>query len=109
MMKLLTAFIILLAAVMGSALAYAFHSGDFFAEGELLFAMPWGVVSLIDVYIGFAFIGLWIFWRETSALKAALCFLPILALGNFYTCLYILYAIYTSAGDMHTLINGRRR
>ena len=108
-MKRLTVFIILLAAVMGGALAYAFHSGDFFAEGERIIAMPWGLASLVDVYIGFAFIGLWIFWRETNALKATLCFLPLLLLGNLYTCLYILYAIYTSAGDMRVFMNGKRR
>ena len=108
-MKRLTAFILLLTAVITGAFAYGFHSGDFFAEFGRIIALPWGLATLVDVYIGFILVGLWIFWREADAVRALLCFLPLLLLGNLYACLYILYAIFTSAGDMRALINGKRR
>ena len=38
---------------MGAALVYGFTVGDFAGEGSVLLSMPWGVVSLVDVYVGF--------------------------------------------------------
>lgn len=38
--------------IMCLALAYGFTSGDFAREGAVLTGMPWGVVTLIDFYIG---------------------------------------------------------
>ena len=34
-------------------LIYGFTMGDFFEEGRLLLTMPWGIVSLVDLYVGF--------------------------------------------------------
>ncbi len=40
-------------AVMSAALFYGFATGDFFGEGRQLATMPWGIVSLVDLYTGF--------------------------------------------------------
>ena len=39
---------------MTGILIYAFTMGNFSSEGTKLLAMPWGVVSLVDLYVGFA-------------------------------------------------------
>ncbi len=39
---------------MTGILIYGFTSGDFAAEGAKLLTMPWGIVSLVDLYVGFA-------------------------------------------------------
>ena len=41
------------AAAMATALWHGFTAGDFFGEGSQLAAMPWGIVSLVDLYTGF--------------------------------------------------------
>ncbi len=38
----------------GGAILYALFIGDFANEGAILISMPRGIVSLIDLYTGFA-------------------------------------------------------
>ena len=38
---------------MTGILIYAFTSGTFSSDGAKLLAMPWGIVSLVDLYTGF--------------------------------------------------------
>ena len=42
-----------LAFVLAGAIGWAAVIGDFFGEGTVMFAMPWGVVTFIDLYLGF--------------------------------------------------------
>lgn len=53
---------------MTGILIYAFTSGDFSAEGTKLPSMPWGIVSLIDLYVGFILFSGWIVFREKTIL-----------------------------------------
>ena len=39
--------------VMLAGLIYGFGWGDFWKDGAALMNNPWGVVSLVDVYVGF--------------------------------------------------------
>lgn len=107
-LKKLAFFVSLLLAIMVTGLVYGLMHGNFSSEVSHIAAMPWGLVTFIDIYIGFLLIGVWIFWREVSTFRALLFFVPILFLGNFFTCIYILYAIFTSSGDIQKFINGKR-
>ena len=80
--------------IMFVILIYGFAKGDFFKEGSILVNMPWGHVSLVDVYIGFFLFSGWVFYRENSIFVALIWFLLILVLGNFITCLYTSLALY---------------
>jgi hypothetical protein len=40
---------------MTAVLIYGFTVGDFAMEGKQLLSMPWGIVSLVDLYVGFVF------------------------------------------------------
>jgi ABC-type polysaccharide/polyol phosphate export permease len=44
-------------------LFYAFMSGNFTEEGVRLLRMPWGIVSLVDLYAGFTLFSCWIAYR----------------------------------------------
>ena len=55
---------------MTGILIYGFTVGDFAAEGSKLLAMPWGIVSLVDLYVGFALFSCWIVFREKSLLPS---------------------------------------
>jgi hypothetical protein len=55
---------------MTGILIYGFTIGDFSAEGTRLLAMPWGIVSLVDLYVGFALFSGWIVFREKAMLPS---------------------------------------
>ena len=52
-MKLAKAIALLGLLAMTAVLIYGFTAGDFLAEGSRLLEMPWGIVSLVDLYVGF--------------------------------------------------------
>lgn len=96
----LAQFIALLGVLaMTAALAAGFIRGDFFREGSQLLAMPWGLVSLVDLYTGFVLFSGWIIYREKSRLTALLWTLAMLTLGFLAGSLYTFIALQTSGND----------
>ncbi len=86
--------------IMTSFIFYAMVYGDFLIEGSILTSMPWGIVSLVDIYLGLIIFSSWVFWREENKSKASLWIILILTLGNAISCLYILKAVYESEGNI---------
>lgn len=86
--------------VMTSSILYAYIYGDFFAEGAILTSMPWGIVSLVDIYLGLIIFSSWVFCREENKSMASFWVLLILSLGNAISCIYILKAVYESEGNI---------
>ena len=93
---------------MGGILIYGFTVGDFAGEGGVLLSMPWGIVSLVDVYVGFILFSGWIVYREKSLLRSIVWVLLVMVLGNFTASLYTLIALLTSGGDWKRFWMGRR-
>ncbi len=86
-------------AVLVASIAYACSVGDFFDEGGRLLRMPWGQVTLVDLYVGFALIAGWIVYREPHRGRAAAWIVALLLLGNVVTCVYLLLAIRGARGE----------
>ncbi|HEY6073880.1 MAG TPA: hypothetical protein VIV15_10910 [Anaerolineales bacterium] len=84
---------------MTAVLIYGFTIGDFAGEGSQLAAMPWGIVSLVDLYTGFTLFSMWIIYREKSLPIAILWTVAMLTLGFFAGSLYTFIALQTSGGD----------
>jgi hypothetical protein len=84
---------------MSAALVYGFTIGDFFADGSLIVANPWGIVSLVDLYTGFALFGAWIYYREANKLKALVWIAILMVLGFWLASLYVLIELYKSNGN----------
>lgn len=80
-------------------LIYGFAVGDFSGEGSQLASMPWGIVSLVDLYTGFTLFSAWIIYREKSLPVAILWTVAMMTLGFFAGSLYTLINLYTSRGD----------
>ena len=80
-------------------LIYGFTVGNFAEEGKQLLSMPWGIVSLVDLYTGFILFSGWIIYREKSLLVAILWTLAMMVLGFFAGSLYALINLFTSQGD----------
>ena len=84
---------------MTAVLIYGFTIGDFSGEGSQLLSMPWGIVSLVDLYTGFILFSMWIIYREKSLPVAILWTIAMLVLGFFMGSLYTLLALQQSGND----------
>jgi hypothetical protein len=93
----LVAWLALLA--MTAVLIYGFAIGDIGAEGGQLTRMPWGIVSLVDLYAGFALFSIWIVYRETRPLLAVVWVVLMMVLGFWTGALYTLLALYRCGND----------
>lgn len=84
---------------MTAVLVHGFTRGDFFGEGSQLLAMPWGIVSLVDLYTGFVLFSCWIIYREKSLAIAILWAIAMMTLGFFAGSLYAFIALQSSQND----------
>ena len=87
------------AAAMAAVLLFAFTRGDFSAEGGRLLSMPWGIISLVDLYVGFALLSGWILFRKASRARAVVWILFIQLLGSLTASVYAFLALGSSGGD----------
>ena len=93
---------------MTGILIYGFAVGDFSAEGAKLLTMPWGIVSLIDLYVGFSLFSCWIVFREKRLLPSVIWVILMMVLGFWTGALYTFLALHTSEGDWKRFWYGRR-
>jgi hypothetical protein len=94
---------------MTSVLVYGFVAGDFAEEGKQLLSMPWGIVSLVDLYVGFVLFSGWIVYRECSLGRSVIWVILMMVLGFWTASLYVLIALQTSGGDWKRFWMGRRQ
>lgn len=107
-MKLAKLIALLGLLAMGGVLIYAFVAGDFAAEGRELLSLPWGVVSLVDLYVGFILFSGWIVYREKSLGRSIPWVFLVMALGFLTASLYTLVALQNSGGDWKRFWMGHR-
>ena len=107
-MKIAKAVALLGLLAMTSVLIYGFTFGDFAAEGKQLLSMPWGIVSLVDLYVGFVLFSGWIVYREKSAVRSVVWVILMMILGFWTASLYTLIALQASDGDWRRFWLGRR-
>ena len=81
-------FILLLALVLTAAIALAVGTGDFGAAGAWLVRDPWGRVTLLDLYAGFALSAVVIAAFERKFWSSLFWIAPILVLGNVWTAIW---------------------
>ncbi len=90
------------------ALAYGFYVGDLSKEGEQLMAMPWGIITIIDVYVGILFFSAWVWYREQYAWISMIWIVSFICLGNFATAIYLLKAVLEAKGNLDVISSGYR-
>lgn len=98
-MKIAKIISILGVLAMTTVLIYGFTIGDFFSEGSKLLTMPWGIVSLVDLYTGFTLFSIWIIYREKSLPIAIVWTIAMMTLGFFAGSLYAFIALQASGDD----------
>jgi len=96
------------ALAMVAVLVHGFVVGDFAGEGSRLLGMPWGRVSLVDLYVGFILFSCWILFRDGLTARAAVWIAGVMILGSLAICLYVLVALGSSRKDWNAFFLGRR-
>ena len=107
-MKIAKAVSLLGIFAMTAVLVYGFTVGDFIEDGSQLLSSPWGIVSLVDLYVGFILFSGWIIYREKSALRSIVWVFFMMTLGFFTGALYTFIALQTSGDDWQRFWMGRR-
>jgi len=93
---------------MSAVLVYGFIVGDFFADGAKIVSNPWGIVSLVDLYVGFILFSGWIIFREKAVLPSVIWVILMMVLGFWAGALYTLIALQTSGDDWRRFWMGKR-
>ncbi|MFH5836248.1 DUF1475 family protein [Proteiniclasticum sp. C24MP] len=94
---------------MTAVLVFGFTQGSFFEDGGALLKNPWGVVSFVDLYVGFTLFSMWIAFREKNILLMAAWILAMMILGFFAGALYVFIHLVKSKGDMLLFFLGDRK
>lgn len=92
-----------------AVLLNGFINGSFSRDGAELMANPWGIVSLVDLYVGFALFSLWIAFREKKVLSSVIWIVLMMVFGFLTGSLYVLIALYRSKGDWLVFFLGERK
>ena len=53
-------------AIMAAMIGYSIATGDIAAEGQILLGLVWGQMSMVDLYVSFLLVYLWMFYREKT-------------------------------------------
>jgi hypothetical protein len=95
------------AVIMTVTIVLGFLSGGFMDEGSAIWALSWGKVTLIDLYVGLVFFGLWVSARERRLSVVVIWWLSLVVFGNLAAALYIVFASFT-ASSVRELLTGER-
>ncbi len=107
-MKVAKAISLLGLIAMTVVLIYGFTVGNFREDGAALLSNPWGIVSLVDLYVGFILFSGWILYREDSPMRAIIWVFLMMVLGFFTGALYTFIALQSSDGDWRRFFMGSR-
>ncbi|MGE0533237.1 MAG: hypothetical protein AB7P35_18150 [Hyphomonadaceae bacterium] len=79
----------LLGLVLWAAFSLQDLHGGFMDQLAVVTTLPWGIVTLSDLYFGFVLLAIVIFLTERSWLVALLWAAPMLILGNIWAALWM--------------------
>lgn len=88
-------------------IAVSIATGELGSEGSTLLDLPWGRMSLVDIYIGVALIAGWVFLREEKTIVAVLWLPAFVVLGHAGTALYAALASFRSDTVGELLLGAR--
>lgn len=90
-------------------LANGFINGNFSKDGAALLANPWGLMSMIDLYVGFVLFSMWIVFRETNKTLIGILIVLMMIFGFLTAALYIAFNLHRSKGDWLKFFLGHRK
>lgn len=79
--------------VMVVAIASGFAAGGIVEDFGAVWAIPWGRVGLVDLFVGLGLVTAVIVWRERDPRRWVPWVLGVVVLGNLTTAAYLLWAL----------------
>lgn len=89
--------------IMFGMIVFSVLTGDFAGEGSILMGMVWGQMSLVDLYVAFFLVYIWIFYKESKALPRIIWAFLLIVTGSLATALYIFLETYRTK-DIDSLL-----
>ncbi len=96
-MTILRIFVAILSLALAGAIVWATLNtggnslhGDFWQQGGAIMTLPWGLVAMIDLYVGFSFFAILMVLAERSFIAGLLWAAPIFVLGNVWAAIWLL-------------------
>lgn len=87
--NILRATVAIFAIAFTAMIGWASVRGDFGAEFAAITNMPWGQVSLVDLYLGFGLYGAAVWLVEDTLTTKLLWAVPVIFLGNAWSLLWV--------------------
>ena len=75
-----------------AVIAAAFTTSSLTGDGAILLDLAWGRVTLIDLYLAFGIMWLWIAFRERSVWRAVAWLVATVTTGSLAIGVYLLWA-----------------
>jgi cyanate permease len=100
---------LLMFCVIAWALSTSTIAGNNTEQLNWLLANPWGIVSLVDLYVGFTVFSAWIWFRENNSLNATAWTVCMMTTGWLGGCVYVLLCLRKFEGDWACFFMGNRR
>ena len=94
------------ALAMSVVLLNGFVNGSFFEDGAALMRNPWGVVSLVDLYVGFILFSLWIVYREASWTSRIIWVVLMMVFGFLTASIYVFIVFHRAGDDILKALHG---
>lgn len=93
----------MLAAILGAATTASLPE-----DGSILLGLAWGRVTLIDLYLAFAIVWLWIAYREASPRRSVAWLVATIVTGSLALGIYLLVAARRATTPLELLVGPRR-
>lgn len=90
--------------IMAFMIVFSLSTGDFFEQGSILMGLVWGQMSLVDLYVAFLLVYIWIFYKETKILPRIIWAILLIVTGSLATALYILIESYRQDSIVNLLV-----
>jgi len=93
-MKLIRLFAWISSLIMTFMIIFSLLTGNFFEQGSILMGLVWGQMSLVDLYVGFFLVYLWIYYKESKMFPKLIWAILLIVTGSLATAVYILIESY---------------
>ncbi|HET6785947.1 MAG TPA: DUF1475 family protein [Erysipelotrichaceae bacterium] len=104
-MKLIRLFAWISSLIMTFMIIFSLLTGNFFEQGSILMGLVWGQMSLVDLYVGFFLVYLWIYYKESKLLPKIIWAILLIVTGSLATAVYVLIESYRTSNINELLTN----
>ena len=91
------------------ALVNVFLNGNLSIDGPKLLNNAWGIISLVDLYLGLLLFTIWMIFREKNIIYIVLMLILTTFFGFLAVSIYVLINIQRSKGDWKEFFLGARK